>query len=250
MEQLEQEIEQFRQNILASAALLDNLDALVSVVRKQSDDFKSSSSGLLSKMDGHASDMKQASKETLDQMTAELDRCTAELRLVVDQAASRIDSDSRQSLNGAIDQIRSSQQIYIEKLESIHVTLEALRSSNETVSRAFSDKCNSTIVEMQGMTDRLDAGNKAYLDSAAGQIAAAQAEYIKSLQSAEAAIRDLSADLKRRYNEFLAKLEETNMNQIYQACLGMKKSLETKLLIATSVAGIAAIAAVISILVK
>lgn len=250
IEQLEQEIELFRQNILASATLLDSLDALVSAVRKQNDDFKSASSKLISKMDSHASDMKQTSGETLYQMATELDQCTIELREIVNQAVSRIDSNNKQSLKETIEQFRSSQQAYIKKLESINVTLETLRSSNEKISRAFSEKCDSTIVEMQAMIDRLSTGNKTHLDSAAAQIATVQTEYIKSLQSTETAMQSLSADLKQRYNEFLTRLEETNMNQIYQACLDMKKSIETKLIFATAVAGIAAIAAVISIIVK
>ena len=63
-------------------------------------------------------------------------------------------------------------------------------------------------------------------------------------------LNSASDELEKKYADFLNRLETTNVDQIFQSCEQMKKSLETKLLFVAGGVGVAVILTVISFFIK
>lgn len=68
IEQLEKEIQAFRQNILASSELVKSMEEISAVVRKQQSDYAESSSALLDKMEQQRTELAERTATLLDQI--------------------------------------------------------------------------------------------------------------------------------------------------------------------------------------
>lgn len=91
---------------------------------------------------------------------------------------------------------------------------------------------------------------KAEHEKTVAEIKASQAEQLKKLDDTEARLNSASDELEKKYADFLNRLETTNVDQIFQSCEQMKKSLETKLLFVAGGVGVAVILTVISFFIK
>lgn len=182
IEQLEKEVQEFRKNILGSAALLKSLDTIVAALKAQTAELSAKSAEMAGKMDSQSTAIQKKTDDTLQKLVANLTDCAAELRKVTD-----------------------------------------------------------------GAVDRLSTENKENLTNTAAQILATQKEYIETLQATEKAIQACSSELGKKHGEFLDRLEKTNIDQIYQVCVDMKKSVETKLTILMAGVGVAIILAIVGL---
>lgn len=70
---------------------------------------------------------------------------------------------------------------------------------------------------------------------------------LAQLSDTEKRVVDLSQQLETKYNAFVAKLEATNMNQLYKYCQDMNKSINTKLGLALGGVAVAVIVSIVSL---
>ena len=71
--------------------------------------------------------------------------------------------------------------------------------------------------------------------------------HLAQLSDTEKHVVDLSQQLEAKYDAFVAKLEATNMDQLYKYCQDMSKSINTKLGIALGGVAVAVIISIISL---
>lgn len=71
--------------------------------------------------------------------------------------------------------------------------------------------------------------------------------HLAQISDTEKRIVDLSQQLEAKYDAFVAKLEATNMDQLYKYCQDMNKSINTKLGLALGGVAIAIIVSIISL---
>ncbi|MGM9773093.1 MAG: hypothetical protein ACI3YU_10695 [Segatella copri] len=182
IEQLEKEVQDFRKNMLGSAALLKSLDAIVAALKAQTAELSAKSAEMAGKMDFQSTAIQNKTDNTLQKLVANLTDCVAELRKVTDRAVEQLSAENKENLANTTTQILSTQKAYIE-----------------------------------------------------------------TLQATEKAIQACSAELSKKHGEFLDRLEKTNINQIYRACVDMRKAVETKLTILMAGVGVAIILAIVGL---
>lgn len=182
IEQLEKEVQEFRQNMLGSTALLKSLDAIVLALKAQTTEFTTKSNEMTGKLDAQATAIQNKADDTLDKLVTNLTNCIAEIRKVSNEAA-----------------------------------------------------------------DRLSAENKANLANTTTQIQSTQKEYIAALEATDRAVQAYTTELNKKHGEFLDRLETTNIDQIYQGCMDMKKSMESKFTILMAGVGVAVVLAVVGL---
>lgn len=71
--------------------------------------------------------------------------------------------------------------------------------------------------------------------------------HLAQLSDTEKRVVDLSQQLEVKYDAFVAKLEATNIDQLYKYCQDMSKSINTKLGIALGGVAVAVIISIISL---
>lgn len=233
IEQLEKEVQEFRQNMLGSTALLKSLDAIVAALMAQTAELSAKSAEMAGKMDSQSTAIQNKTDDTLQKLVANLADCVVELRKMTDGAVERLSAENKANLTNTTTQILSTQKAYIETLQA---TERALHECKEELQR-----------QTTAVVDRLCAENKQNLADTVAQFLAAQKEYTDTLRATENAIQACSLELSKKHSEFLERLEKTNIDQIYQACVDMRKSVESKLTILLAGVGVAVILTIVGL---
>ena len=279
VEQLEKEVKEFQQNILASSELVRKLDEIIAEISAQERAFAAESADLVAKIDGNTeaihTSQAEALKKLLDEnqsLTKHLSDTTAELNAqmgaqveavkadhqeLVKQLAERTRamltelSDKGASLLSEIKTIpaeldKSNSALSDSFQRSVSLIIEAANSMNSTQkaqAEALSTHCDNLLASM-------NEANRANLAKAVEEIGSTQKEYIHKIEEAEAEITSCKADLSLKYDEFLKKLESTNVDQMFKLCQGMKQSINVKLAIVMSGVGVSLILALISLFIR
>ena len=203
IEQLEKEIQEFRQNILASAGLIKSLDEIAAAVRKQQDEFGSSSTALLEKLEQSRTELKSQA----DTILAQIEAYTKSVPESVTTANADLIKQMQDTVAG-----------YEQTLKS---TVEQLKADNEAISE-------DTLKKYGEMNEA----------------------HIKQLEDTAAQMTEMVSKLETKYNQFLERLEATNVDSLFAEVQKMKKSLETKMLIILGGVGVTAVIALISLFIR
>lgn len=169
--QLENEIKEFRSNILASKELLKCLDDLTAAMKTE--------------------------RETMAKQMSEL-------QTSVEQHT----SDNTQKVGDSVDRLLAGHQAAADELaEKVHTGLDNLRQ-----------------------------GNAADLSHLKAEIAVSAERSEKNLQ-----------DISSKYSDFIARLDASNIDHIYEYCAKMEQSINQKLMLLSIGVAITAILTVVSI---
>jgi len=128
-------------------------------------------------------------------------------------------------------------------VSSIIEAANSMSASQKTQADALSTNCDNLLASM-------NEANQEHLAKTAEKISATQKEYIRKIEDTEAEIKSCKADLSKKYDEFLKKLESTNVDQMFKLCQEIKQSMNTKLIIIMSGVGVSLVLALISLFVK
>lgn len=203
IEQLERQVKEFQENILASSALVKSIEELTVAVRKQQEEQSETARKLLDDMEQkRVSFQEQAAKILSD----------------IEEQTRTIPNSVAKENAATVEQIRQAIADYDRLL---HTSLEQIKSNNE----AIAEKTLKTHTEL----------NKSY---------------IEQLEKTSSVINDMIEQLELRYNQFLERLESTNIDQLFAEVQKMKKSLETKMTLVLTGVGIAVVIAVISLFIR
>ena len=273
IQELEKEIDQFHKNIKDSNELINILKSIASLTKSQTESFdvrtkvlqddleklppelndlfqkkiaefvqeihnehqsyQTAVANLMEKYSAKISDAEAAYSQTLtssmDSYTARVEEATESIMKVPESLDAQMQKDRADHLSG-LKQIQEQYSADLSKtneafekqlqlvVESVHDMPEQIMNNSEQQYRTF-------LTELEKMMDAR----------------------LAQLADTEKHMVNLSQQLESKYDAFVAKLESTNMDQLYKYCQDMNKSINTKLAIALGGVGIAVIVSVISL---
>lgn len=246
VEQLEKEVQEFRQNILASSELIKSIEGLIAATKAQKDSFASESSELLTKMDAHTEALKTSYAEALSKMVKENSKLVSDLSSKgesllremqgipdeVDKRNSAIAAQfetkggailqDMQAISEAVDKRNAALAADFQKCSAdLKSQTEMLIAQLQAEISKFSKRCDELLLSVQ-------SSNDAHLSNVIKEMQASQKAYIEKLEATDVSIRHCEAEISEKYLDFLAKLESTNIDQMFKMCQEMKSSMDRK----------------------
>lgn len=239
IDQLEQEVNDFQKNILASTELVDSLETLVKGIKKQQTSFEAALSEVVSKMDTYV----ESVKSNAEVQQASFATTSSEITQKIDGYAVKM----MQENNDLIEAVTSKCDALLKRMEAIPTDVE---KKNVILAEEF-QQCS---VALQNATNeavsQILMDNKASIDEAVAKINTIQQTYIDKLIEVETVLKQCEAAMDDKYGAFLTKLESTNVEQIFKTYEDIKKSLDTKWMLLSAGVGVSIILAIISFFVK
>ena len=239
VEQLEKEVKDFQKNILASSELIRSLESLIAATKAQKEDFAAASSGLVSKMDSHTEALRESYEEALEKLVKENRSLIKELTVKGDELL--------QEMKAIPPDVEKRNSMLVIEFQKYSAELQA--SSNAIISQlcsereVFSTKCNEFL-------QSASTNNKTHLTHVAETINTAQQAYIQRLEAADASIVHCEAEINHKYEDFLTKLESTNVDQMFKMCQDIKKSMDTKFLLLSVGVGASIVLMIVSLFIR
>ena len=134
--------------------------------------------------------------------------------------------------------------MFAEKMKALEDTVssvpEQLKTGNQDLIQRTLDEINRAKTEYENTVKNylsvLETLPKTISDNSEEQytqflssVKKEHGDYVEVLREAQAKIDKMNSELENKYNAFLAKMESTNMDQIYKVCLDMDKKINNKL---------------------
>ena len=212
--QLEKEIDLFRKNILASSELVEGIKSLTETTNKQKEAFSSSTEDLLKSIETSVERITNDHKSTVKKLCKSNDEAIEDLQ----------------------KNLTTDFQAKILELEKIKSSIE----ENESKSAERTEDQIQTYVKE---SERLIEEMKSVLN-------AQQTAYAEKLSKTEETIRGYQADTEKKYNDFVQRLESTNVDQIYKEVQSLKRSIQTKSAVLMGGVGVSIVLVILSFLLK
>ncbi|WP_294411280.1 hypothetical protein [uncultured Ruminococcus sp.] len=212
--QIEKEIEEFRNNILASSNLVKGISDLLEVVKNQSNSFSSSSNQLIEKLDN-------CIKQFKDDHDASLQTLSSNNSIEIEKLHKNLVSD----MNNWVSDL--------DKIKDTIVQCEAatIQKNDEQIKKYVSE------------TDNIIEKTKSLLLSH-------QDLYFEKLRLTEETIKEYQKTTQNQYNGFIERLGTTNVDQIINEVHDLKKDIQTKFAFLMAGVGAAIVLSIISIIIK
>lgn len=134
--------------------------------------------------------------------------------------------------------------------EAIKEQEESFTSSSKTIikklsdsQKAFDSKSEEQLKQYANLSNRT-------VEEIKNNLSSLQTAHAEKLHQTEEVIISYQKEAESKYSDFVKKLEETNVDQIYKEVQDLKKSIQTKFMILMAGTGAAVIAAIISIIIR
>ena len=144
-------------------------------------------------------------------------------------------------------QLQKDRAEHIAGLKQIH---EQYAVDLEKANEAFAKQLQAAIEGIQAVPVQIKDSSDQQYSSFLNELEKMMDAHLAQLSDAEKHVVDLSQQLEAKYDAFVAKLEATNMDQLYKYCHDMNKSINTKLGIALAGVAIAVIVSIISLFIR
>lgn len=250
IEELEKQVAEFEQNILASKALIKSIDGVNTSIHNRQKDFDKHATELLSQMAYITKSITIAVNEinnNNNRLISDTAKNLTEQIASFNQSASKYlenfkDSNDNQ-LKSAVKSLSDSQKEYTNRIddfeESTHQAVDTIvQQSNE-----FKTTTNNAVEEMK-------SANQEQLDAFVVKLEKEHEEYIRHLESVKSSIAEMEKQLQEHYLLFLKKLETTNISTVADEIQMLKKQINTKFAILMGGIGVSVILAVIALLMR
>lgn len=288
--QMEKEIETFRKNVVASSELVEGISQLTAEMKQREESFSASTDLLIKRIDtcilqikeDHTSALRVLSSENsstintlqknllseqssrlaeLERIKSELENmqssyaeklqlaetAISELRVVMEESVGKIKADHEKTLsalNAHIDSaILELHQKSDANLQAKLSEIDKIRASLEDFQSHSTKKTDEQIRHFSAEGERLLAEMKVELD-------AQQKTNANKLQEAEQSIQEYQAKAEQKYNDFVHRLETTNVDQIFKEVQELKQSMTVKFGLLIGGIGITLIVSVLSFILK
>ena len=120
------------------------------------------------------------------------------------------------SVAATSDQLKSGNQDLIQQtLDNIN----RAKSDYETALRGYLD-------ELKAVPKSISDTNNAQYNEFLASVKKEYGDYVAVLRESQTKMEKISTELDNKYNAFLAKMESTNMDQIYKVCSEMDKQVK------------------------
>lgn len=212
--QMEKEIETFRKNVVASSQLVDGIAELTEATQRHKETYSAATANLLKKVDA----------------------CVAEIKADHESALRTLTRKNDTAINTLQQNMSTEQQTRIAEMQQIKDALvscqtEATKKADEQI-RQLTSECERLISEMNTTLETQ------------------QTAHAEKLQQTEQLIHGYQSEAEKKYNEFVNRLDSTNVDQIFMEVQGLRQSIQTKFLILMGSISVTLIAAILSLVLK
>ncbi|MDO4472425.1 MAG: hypothetical protein Q4C17_04595 [Bacillota bacterium] len=212
--QMEKEIETFRKNVVASSELVEGIAGLTEATRQHKESYSAATTELLKKVDA----------------------CIAAIKADYESALRTLSSNNDTAISNLQQNMAAEQQARMAELQQIKTALESCQAET-------TKKTDEQIRQLTSDCERLIAEMKTTLS-------AQQTAYAEKLQQTEEVIRGYQSEAEKKYNEFVNRLESTNVDQIFKEVQDLKQSIQTKFMILMGGIGATLIVAILGLILK
>lgn len=240
---LEQEIEGFRNNILASQDLVTSIEKMIKVMKTQNDEYS----------------------RTYKDVLEELKRCVQLQKVESESQLNELKKQNETTINNAVEKLNSVQKEHIVKINevesAINLNVEKMLKEMKTQSEDYSKSYNDVLLELknyvqlqkvesEAQLNELKKQNEIIINNAVEKIASSQREYLANIDEVKFILKKNEDQLVLKYQQFTTKLESTNIDQIYSSVQDLKKSINFKFNLLISGVGVSILLTIVSLLLK
>jgi hypothetical protein len=153
---------------------------------------------------------------------------------------------------GAITKVPENLDAQLQKDRAEHIAglkqvQEQYAADLARVNEAFAKQLQAVIENIQAVQGQMKENSDQQYGAFLKELEKMMNARLAQLSDTEKRVVDLSQRLEAKYDAFVAKLEATNMDQLYKYCQNMNKSINTKLGIALGGVAVALIVSIISL---
>ena len=234
IEELEREIDLFKQNIVSSNEMVDLLQNILNQIKAQNQLFDTQSNEFMSKMESIPEILEKANTDSNN----------------------IIQKDISKEIKKAVDSFSARQKIYIDTLEQVESQIKQFIEQSGIQVKSFKSDAESLTERVEKIPAKIEERNDANSKKINSDIHAEfadvlekfksqQDKYIESIHETTESINSCESELKNKYQEYLDTLEKTNVSAIYDISQQLKKQFSVKMTILTVVAVISVIVGIV-----
>lgn len=223
IEELEKQVEEFEQNILASKALIRSIDGVNSSIQNQQKDFKQKADALLAELSAIKTSVKNAVDEInvnnnslISDTVKELSGEISVFNRSADQYLEELKKTNETQLLNAIAGFSSIQESYVQRVDSFEQSTQQSVTAIAESSEDFKATTQSAVKEME-------AANQTHLEIAVKSLTDAQNEHTTRIDSFEQSTRQSVDTIVKQSEAF----KSTTQNAVDELKSSNKKQTDT-----------------------
>lgn len=214
IQELENEIQSFKKNILASENLILGFERVTEAIKKQGDECCNSYNDVIDKLREYSENLK----------------------LEQEKAISETHENIKAIMDCSVSSIAKSEKAY----ENI------CQKMIESITASSAEQQQAIVTQV----DELNRRGEVAIANAVTEIENTQQKYMARIDEMEKALNEGKTTLLSKYEQFINKLDSTNVDQIYQECKNIKKTLTVKLTAAYIGIGVIGVLTIISLIIR
>ena len=251
IQELEQEIDKFHKNIKDSNELTEILMSVASVTKTQTESFEARTQALqeeLTKLPPELSELfRKEIQEFVQALQEEHQSYQAAVEKLMDGYADTF-AKAKTSLAKVPSTLKTQlQKDRAENVAELKQIQEQYAADLAKTNEEFANRLQAVVENIQAVPEQIqDASDRQYKTFLTELDKTLQVR-LTQLSDTEKRMVELSQQLEAKYGAFVAKLEATNMDQLYKYCQDMNKSIRIKLNLALGGVAVAVIVSIISL---
>ncbi len=288
--QMEKEIETFRKNVVASSELVEGIKGLTEATRQHEEACSAATADLLKKIDACIVEIRRDHESALCTLSSNNDAAiTALQKNIAAEVETRmselqqIKSALENLQTSYVERLQHTETTIREYESKLDDSVKQIKIDHEAALKVLSDRVDSAMVEQHEKSTKDLADKMAEIEKIKASIeeyqsqttkkadeqiqqlaescerlitemktelASQQSAHIEKLQHTEQTIGEYQAAAEEKYNEFVKRLESTNVDQIFKEVQDLKQSIQLKFVILMGGIGAAIVASVIGLILK
>lgn len=251
IQELEQEIDLFHKNIKESNDLMNILKSVAALTKSQTESFDVRTKALqdeLAKLPTEVSDLIQQKIEGFVQTVhSEHQAYQTAVAQLMDGYAEKI-AKAEVSISGVPAALETQlQKDRAENVADLKKIQEQYSADLTKANQDFSEQLKAVVESVQKIPVQIKEDSAQQYAAFLKELEKLMDARMAQLADTEKRVVELSQQLESKYDAFVAKLEATNMDQLYKYCQDMNKSINTKLSIALGGVAVAVIVSIVSL---
>lgn len=236
IEELEKQVKEFQKNILASSEFIKAIQTLTSMVESQQTEFDKDSKDMLSAIETYTKYVKEQTELLIKSIT---------------EHTSEEADDFAKSNEELIEKVKASSE-ELTKFVADKITEKAkeVTDANSDLIKEFENRFVEYENSLGLLFDRIEADNVKISEDAILAFRAINQEYGKKLDDESSLLKELVSKLEVKYNGFIQKLENTNVDRLFVELQDMKKAINGKFALLFVAVGVAIALTIASFFIK
>lgn len=232
IEELEKQVKEFQKNILASSEFIKGVQNLTNMVESQQTQFDKDSKDMLSAIETYTKYVKEQTDLLIKSITEQTSKEADEFAKSNNELIAKVKASSEELTKFVADQVSA---------KSKEIT-----DANSDIIKGIESRFVEYEKSLGLLFDRVKADNVKISEDAIAAFRTINQEYGKKLDDESALLKDLISKLEVKYNDFIQKLENTNVDRLFVELQEMKKSINSKFTLIFAGVGVTIVLTIIS----